>query len=391
MKWTKELEEAFHKTKKMVQTETLLTYPDWMIPFTIHTDASDDQLGAVISQNNKPIAFFSRKLSMAQCNYATTEKELLAIIECLKQFCGILFDYPIDVWSDHKNLVYAATLSESQWVMQWRLILEEFGHNIQHIAGVDNKVADALSRLPWANTDREDDSTESLCQTNKLFMTNGEATDDSFPLKLSTVLREQNIELNKRDSKLSKDLEDKDSGYNKQVLNDVEIIFYKNKIYVPQCLRRLTLDWYHFHLNHPGGDRLAKTLTEVCYWKGLANQAKQHAKRCKICQTFKKLSKRYGKLPPKDVGQLTPWHTVHVDLIGPYTKAVKQIQPGGTVTEVELYLTCMTFIDLAIAQVPYYDLHQIKVQNQEYIDKASARISQHVAITKIPMSKTSCL
>ena len=67
--------------------------------------------------------------------------------------------------------------------------------------------------------------------------------------------------------------------------------------------------------------------------------------------------------------------------MGPYTKKVKQIQPGGTVTEVELYLTCMTFIDPAtrwfkIAQVPYYDLDQIKVQNQEYIDKTSARISQ---------------
>jgi hypothetical protein len=51
------------------------------------------------------------------------------------------------------------------------------------------------------------------------------------------------------------------------------------------------------------------------------------------------------------------------------------------VTEVDLYLTCMTFIDPAtgwfeITQVPYYDLDQVKVQNQEYIDKTSARISQ---------------
>jgi hypothetical protein len=179
-----------------------------------------------------------------------------------------------------------------------------------------------LSCLPSANTNREDDGTESLHRTNKLFVTNGQATDDSFPLTLSTVLREQNKELNKQNSKLSKRLEDKESGYNKQVLDDVELIFYKNKIYVPQCLRRHTLDWYHFYLNHPGGDRLAKTLTEVCYWKGLAHQAKQHAKRCTLCQTFKKRSKRYGKLPPKDVGQLTPWHTVHMDLIGPYINNV---------------------------------------------------------------------
>jgi hypothetical protein len=53
-------------------------------------------------------------------------------------------------------------------------------------------------------------------------------------LTLSTVLREQNKELNKQSSKLSKHLEDKESGYNKQVLDDVELIFYKNKIYVPK-------------------------------------------------------------------------------------------------------------------------------------------------------------
>ena len=48
----------FHAVKKMVQTENnLLTYPDWMILFTVHTNASDYQLGTVISQNNKPIAF----------------------------------------------------------------------------------------------------------------------------------------------------------------------------------------------------------------------------------------------------------------------------------------------------------------------------------------------
>ena len=117
IKWTEALEHSLTKLKEMVSADTLLNYPDWTIPFTIHTDASDKQLGAVISQNGKPIAFFSRRLSKAQRNYTTTEKELLSIVECLKQFRGILFGYEIDVFSDHKNLVYAATLSESQRVM----------------------------------------------------------------------------------------------------------------------------------------------------------------------------------------------------------------------------------------------------------------------------------
>ena len=73
----------------MVCQETHFNYPDWSKPFDIHTDASDYQLGAVISQNKKPIAFFSRKLNSAQRNYTTTEKELLSIVECVKEFCNM--------------------------------------------------------------------------------------------------------------------------------------------------------------------------------------------------------------------------------------------------------------------------------------------------------------
>ena len=96
----------------MVSSETLLGYPDCKLPFTFHTDASDKQLGAVIIQNKKPISFFYIILSKPQHNYNTTEKELLVIVDFLKQFWGIIFGYEINVFSDHKNLVYAATLSE---------------------------------------------------------------------------------------------------------------------------------------------------------------------------------------------------------------------------------------------------------------------------------------
>ena len=66
-------------------------YPDWKMPFIVYIDASDKHLGAVISQNNKPIAFFYIILSNIKRNYTTTDKKLLAIVECLKQFWGIIF------------------------------------------------------------------------------------------------------------------------------------------------------------------------------------------------------------------------------------------------------------------------------------------------------------
>ena len=68
-------------------------------------------------------------------------------MECLHKFKGILFGYEINVLPDHNNLVYNATLSESQMVMRWQLILEEFGPNIQHITGVYNIFARHLAFL----------------------------------------------------------------------------------------------------------------------------------------------------------------------------------------------------------------------------------------------------
>ena len=124
------------------------------MPFTVHNDSSDKQLGAVIGQNNKPISFLSSIVNKPQRNYTTTEKELIMIVECLKQFRGILFGYEINVFSYHKNLVYAATLSEFQRVMRWRLIIKEYGPNIQHISGVDNILADTLSRLTSTPIDK---------------------------------------------------------------------------------------------------------------------------------------------------------------------------------------------------------------------------------------------
>ena len=142
------LKSPFKELKRMVSAETLLSYPDWKLQFIVHTDAYDKLLGDFISQNNKPIAFLYIILGKPQHDYTTTKKELLAIVEYLKQFQVIIFGYEINSFSDHKNLVYAATLSESQRVMRWQLIIEEFGPNIQYKDGFDNIVADMLSILP---------------------------------------------------------------------------------------------------------------------------------------------------------------------------------------------------------------------------------------------------
>ena len=87
--------------------ETLLRYPDSSKEFEIYADASKAYLRAVISQDGKPIAFYSRRLSDCQTRYTTTERELLAIIEILKEFRKNLLGQKIIIHTDQKNLTYA--------------------------------------------------------------------------------------------------------------------------------------------------------------------------------------------------------------------------------------------------------------------------------------------
>ena len=81
IKWEKVHQEAFDKIKQAITNDVMLSFPDFNKPFEIHTDASDFQLGSVIMQERKPIAFYSRKLNSAQRNYTTGEREMLSIVE----------------------------------------------------------------------------------------------------------------------------------------------------------------------------------------------------------------------------------------------------------------------------------------------------------------------
>ena len=94
-----------------------------------------------------------------------------------------------NLYSYHKNLVYASTQSDYQILMRWWLILEEFGPIINHIYGVDNILADILSRFPYTTVNQyENRTTRYLSQPNKLLTTRVEQTvDDGYSLDLELV------------------------------------------------------------------------------------------------------------------------------------------------------------------------------------------------------------
>jgi hypothetical protein len=103
-RWGSIHQQAFDDVKATITKEVFLAYPDFTKPFKIYTDASTTHLGAVITQGNRPIAFFSRKLSAMQSKYSVTKIELLATVETLEEFQGMLWEQMIKVYTDHKNL-----------------------------------------------------------------------------------------------------------------------------------------------------------------------------------------------------------------------------------------------------------------------------------------------
>jgi hypothetical protein len=276
--WTDEHQKNFDAIKRVIGREVLLAYPDFNAPFQTHTDACKTQIGAVTSQNGKPIAFCSRKMNSAQQNYTVTEKELLSIVATLKEFRNILLGQQTTVFADHKNLICKNFNTER--VMRWRLVLEEFVPDLQCIKGERNVVADAhLSRL-------EIDDGQDIFNISECF---GYDDDDlppsSFPLRYKDIAKAQldnpalllKLKTNKDFSEATFRGGDKEH----------KLICHNGKIALPPSLQQKTIDWCHEMLCHPGTTRTEATIRQHFDWKGPRTMVIATCKKCQLCQKAK--------------------------------------------------------------------------------------------------------
>ena len=140
----------------LLSTAPVLAAPRLDRPFKIQVDASQVGAGAVLLQTDdqevdRPVSYFSKKFNQHQLNYSTIEKEALALVWALQHFNvyvggGVV---PVVVFSDHNPLTFLHQLQNpNQRLMRWALFLQPYDLQIRHIKGVDNVMADALSRAP---------------------------------------------------------------------------------------------------------------------------------------------------------------------------------------------------------------------------------------------------
>ncbi|XP_028230832.1 uncharacterized protein LOC114411313 [Glycine soja] len=143
---------AFQTLKTKLTTAPVMIAPDWSKEFELMCDASDYAMGAVLGQRENKvfhaIYYASKVLNEAQVNYATTEKEMLAIVFALEKFRSYLVGSKVIIFTDHAAIKHLLTKANSKpRLIRWVLLLQEFDIVIKDKKGSENVVADHLSRL----------------------------------------------------------------------------------------------------------------------------------------------------------------------------------------------------------------------------------------------------
>ena len=121
--------------------------PDFSKVFEVECDASSVGIGGVLSQEHHPIAYFSEKLNEAKQKYTTYDKEFYAVVQALRHWSNYLLHHEFVIYSDHDALCHLNSQKKVNFRhVSWMEYLQHYSFVLRHKSGVENKVADALSR-----------------------------------------------------------------------------------------------------------------------------------------------------------------------------------------------------------------------------------------------------
>ena len=329
---------AFKLLKASLVSAPILASPNFEKKFILTTDASNLAIGAVLSQEDendveRPICFLSRKLNEHELNYATTHKECLAVVWSIDELRHYLQGHKFLIRTDHLALKYLMTTKDLQGrLARWALKIMEYDFDIDYIKGKDNKVADALSRVP-INQIREQpmipekslderlkeikklQEEDQILQPLMMYLITGEAPEHLT--NSSTFFMESKNYV--MDGGVLYHLHHQVNVRKKQVIK---------QLVIPTSLRAEIL--YCFHdcpfAGHFGTKRTYEKLYERYFWNGMWRDTEDWVKSCHTCQMKK--HPRHGEAghPVSETHIILsnePMCDISVDLVGPLPETEK--------------------------------------------------------------------
>ncbi|GBM92188.1 Retrovirus-related Pol polyprotein from transposon 297 [Araneus ventricosus] len=152
--WSEVDVQAFQTCKNSIAQAALLAHPNSEAKLSLVVDASNTGIAGTLQQtylkNTQPLAFFSRKLTQAESRYSTYDRELLAVYYSIKHFRHFLEGRDFIIYTDHKHLTFAFQQTGDKTSPRQQRHLEfisKFSTDGRYISGIQNTVADALSRI----------------------------------------------------------------------------------------------------------------------------------------------------------------------------------------------------------------------------------------------------
>ncbi|CAA7054032.1 unnamed protein product [Microthlaspi erraticum] len=329
---------AFKKIKEALISAPIVQSPDWELPFEIMCDASDYAVGAVLGQRKEKklhvIYYASRTLDEAQCNYATTEKELLAIVFAFEKFRSYLVGSKVIVHTDHAALKYLLSKKDAKpRLIRWILLLQEFDLKIIDRKGAENGVADHLSRMRIEESIPIDDSLpeETVYAVSAVPMSRKET-----PPKATTERRNafgapwyRHIA-----NYLAADIEPPNFyGYKKKkFLKDIRFYFWDEPYLYKKCqdglFRKCVPEEEIAGILHgchgsayAGHFATFKTVSKVLqagfWWPTMFKDAQAFISRCDACQRMGNISKR-NEMPQNFILEVEVFDVWGIDFMGPF-------------------------------------------------------------------------
>ena len=148
--WTPESTAAYHEMKLAISKCTTMHFLSDTAPITLHTDASDYGVGGYLFQTvdgkDQPVAFVSKSLNKSQLRWSVIQKEAYGIFYSCMYLQSLLRDRLFTIRTDHRNLLFI-TEASNPMIVRWYMALSEFSFTLEFIPGIDNNIADSLSRL----------------------------------------------------------------------------------------------------------------------------------------------------------------------------------------------------------------------------------------------------